>query len=231
MSALFRAVPTEGRRCPRPGFPREELSSKAAGDNRRLTALMRASQNGDRAAYISLLQELVPVLQRLMRNRLRFMQATDREDLVQDVLLSLHVARAKYDSTRPFMPWLMRIARNRMIDGTRRRIRLQAKEVLVDELAGPIPDGMPDPAGDGYGDPEALRRAVNLLPSRQRKAIELVKLRELSLKEAADLSGMSMGALKVSVHRGIKSLRSSLLAHVPEKHAAAKAAPIIAATA
>jgi len=210
MSALFRAAPTEGRRCPRHNFPGEELSSKAAGENRRLTALMRASQNGDRAAYISLLQELVPVLQRLMRRKLRFMQATDREDLVQDVLLSLHVARAKYDNSRPFMPWLMRIALNRMIDGTRRQIRLQAKEVLVDELASFIRDETRDPAEDGYGDPEALRQAVNLLPSRQREAIELVKLRELSLKEAADLSGMSMGALKVSVHRGIKSLRSSL---------------------
>ena len=67
-----------------------------------------------------------------------------------------------------------------------------------------------EPIEEGDGDPEALRRAVTLLPPRQREAIELVKLRELSLKEAADLSGMSTGALKLSVHRGIKSLRSSL---------------------
>lgn len=209
MSTLLQAVSTD-RWHPRHDLPREQSANKAMGEDERLTALMRASQNGDRAAYITLLQELVPVLQRLVRNRLRFMQATDREDLVQDVLLSLHVARAKYDNSRPFMPWLMRIARNRMIDGTRRRTRRQANEVLVDELAVLVPHEAFEPIEEGCGDPEALRRAVNLLPNRQRKAIELVKLRELSLKEAADVSGMSMGALKVSVHRGIKSLRSSL---------------------
>ena len=170
---------------------------------------MRASQNGDRAAYTTLLQELVPVLRRLVRRKFRFLQATDCEDLVQDALLSLHMARAKYDNSRPFMPWLMKIAQNRMIDGTRRQSRLAAKEILLDVLAPPIRDEAARSVEDGYGDAEALHQAVNLLPSRQRQAIELVKLRELSLKEAADLSGMSMGALKVSVHRGIKSLRSS----------------------
>jgi len=189
---------------------RQESSNNVVGADQKLTALMRASWNGDRAAYIRLLQQLVPVLRRLMRRKLWFMQATDHEDLVQDVLLALHAARAKYDNSRPFMPWLMRIARNRMIDGARRQARLQAKELLVDEFAVCIPDEAHEPIEEGYGDPEALRRAVTLLPPRQREAIELVKLRELSLKEAADLSGMSTGALKLSVHRGIKSLRSSL---------------------
>jgi RNA polymerase sigma-70 factor, ECF subfamily len=48
------------------------------------------------------------------------------------------------------------------------------------------------------------------LPAGQRTAIELLKLRELSLKEAANVSGMSVSALKVAAHRAIKSLRGSL---------------------
>jgi len=208
VTTLSRRTSIIGRR-PVPGSARQESTNKAVGESQRLTALMRASQNGDRAAYTTLLQELVPVLRRLVRRKFRFLQATDCEDLVQDALLSLHMARAKYDNSRPFMPWLMKIAQNRMIDGTRRQSRLAAKVILLDVLARPIPDEAAQSVEDGYGDAEALHQAVNLLPSRQRQAIELVKLRELSLKEAADLSGMSMGALKVSVHRGIKSLRSS----------------------
>ena len=51
-------------------------------------------------------------------------------------------------------------------------------------------------------------RAVACLPERQREAVELLKLRELSLAEAARLTGSSEGALKVNVHRAIKALRA-----------------------
>ena len=64
-------------------------SVNQAADDRKFARLMGSAQNGDRVAYASLLQDLVPVLRRLMRRKIGFMQATDHEDLVQDVLLSL----------------------------------------------------------------------------------------------------------------------------------------------
>jgi RNA polymerase sigma factor (sigma-70 family) len=188
----------------------DAATAQRAANDRRLAALMQAAQDGDRMAYASLLRDLVPLLQRLVRGRLHFLQPTDREDLVQDILLSLHAARATYDPRRPFMPWLVSIAHHRMVDRARRHSRLWANEVLVDEFAESISDeasGLPD---SGYGDPEQVRRAVQGLPSGQRTAIELLKLRELSLREAADLSGMTIGALKVATHRAIKSLRGML---------------------
>ena len=171
---------------------------------------MEAAQDGDRAAYADLLHELVPLLQRLVRGRLHFLQPTDREDLVQDILLSLHAARATYDRRRPFMPWLVSIAHHRMVDRARRHSRLWANEVLVDEFADSMADAASDLPDSGYGDPEEVRQAVKGLPAGQRTAIELLKLRELSLREAADLSGMSISALKVATHRAIKSLRGAL---------------------
>ena len=51
---------------------------------------------------------------------------------------------------------------------------------------------------------------MNDLPTRQRTAIELLKLRELSLTEASEFSGIGISALKVSVHRAVKNLRNSL---------------------
>jgi RNA polymerase sigma-70 factor (ECF subfamily) len=183
----------------------DEPSAKAT----RCSSLMRAAQDGDCAAYAALLHEILPLLQRLVRGRLRFLPAADHEDLVQDILLSIHAGRATYDPSRPFMPWLRSIAHHRMVDGARRSGRRTAKELLIDDCAESVAD-RPSIEEDAYGDPQALRRAVNDLPARQRTAIELVKLRELSLIEASELSGIGISALKLSVHRAIKNLRNSL---------------------
>jgi RNA polymerase sigma factor (sigma-70 family) len=188
----------------------DAAAAQRGSDDRRRAALMEAAQDGDRAAYADLLHELVPLLQRLVRGRLHFLQPTDREDLVQDILLSLHAARATYDPRRPVMPWLVSIAHHRMVDRARRHSRLWANEVLVDEFADSMADAASDLPDSGYGDPEEVRQAVKGLPAGQRTAIELLKLRELSLREAADQSGMSISALKVATHRAIKSLRGAL---------------------
>jgi RNA polymerase sigma factor (sigma-70 family) len=189
---------------------REVAVAQRAANDLWLASLMQAAQDGDRVAYAGLLHELVPLLQRLMRRQLGFLQPTDREDLVQDILLSLHAARATYDPRRPFTPWLMSIAHHRMVDRARRRAKSWANEVPVDEFAESISSEVSDLRDSGYGDPEQVRQAVKRLPIGQRTAIELLKLRELSLKEAANASGMSVGALKVAAHRAIKSLRGSL---------------------
>jgi RNA polymerase sigma factor (sigma-70 family) len=173
------------------------------------STLMRAAQDGDRAAYSALLRAIVPLLQRLVQSRLWFLQPADREDLVQEILLSIHAGRASYDPCRPFMPWLMGIAHHRMVDGARRSGRKTGKEEPINEFVESVAD-RPSLEESEYGDPEALRQAVCELPTRQRTAIELLKLRELSLNEASELSGIGISALKVSVHRAIKSLRNSL---------------------
>jgi RNA polymerase sigma-70 factor (ECF subfamily) len=55
-----------------------------------------------------------------------------------------------------------------------------------------------------------LRQAIDSLPQSQRQAITLLKLKEMSLKEAEAASGISIAALKVATHRGVKSLRKIL---------------------
>jgi RNA polymerase sigma-70 factor (ECF subfamily) len=194
----------------KPATQRAASAGRNEGQDRRLSSLMRKAQDGDQTAYATLLREVLPILKRVMQARLGFLPASDREDLVQEVLLSLHAARATYDPARPFMPWLMTIAHNRMVDQARRNGRRAANEVLVDEYPADVADQDSRVAADHYGDPEQLRQAIRALPKGQRAAIELLKLREMSLKEASQATGMSIGALKVSVHRAVKALRSSL---------------------
>jgi RNA polymerase sigma factor (sigma-70 family) len=186
----------------------------AAGPNeqhdRQLSFLMRKAQDGDQAAYASLLREVLPILKRVVQARLGFLPVMDREDLVQDILMSVHAARATYDPTRPFKPWLMTITHNRMVDQARRNSRRNANEMSVDEYPEDVADADAGAAADRYGDPEELRRAIKVLSKGQRSALELLKLREMSLKEASQATGMSISALKVSVHRAIKTLRMSL---------------------
>lgn len=175
-----------------------------------LEMLMQAAQAGDAKAYARLLKEIAPRLNAIIRRQRHFLPAADIEDLVQDVLISLHAVRATYDPGRPFMPWLLAIARNRLADGARRYARQKAHEVNVEEYPVTFSEEGTNIDSELYRDPEALRQAIRALPSGQREAVEMLKLKEMSLKEAAAASGTSVGALKVSVHRAMGALRKAL---------------------
>src|ERR1043166_5639129 len=96
--------------------------------------LMRQAQAGDSVAYLALLRELTPRLRRIIARQRAFAGAADVEDLVQDVLLSLHAVRATYDPARPFMPWLLAIVRHRLVGGARRYARTAGREVALDDM-------------------------------------------------------------------------------------------------
>ena len=176
----------------------------------RLAALMRSAQGGDSNAYTALMQELAVRVRRIVRHRRAFLEHADVEDLVQEVLLSVHAVRATYDATRPFIPWLLAITRNRLADAARRFARLGAREVVVEDLDVTFFIERTNTMTTTYGDPDALTQAIADLPAGQRNAIEMLKLREMSLKEAAAASGTSVGALKVATHRAMDALRRKL---------------------
>lgn len=183
---------------------------ETSDQDRRLARLMRSAQGGDAAAYADLLNEVAPLVRRAVRRRLRGLQPHDIEDIVQDTLLSLHAARATYDPARPLLPWLMGLTRHRIADAARRRSRRLDNEVWRDPLPETFSADGANMPSDTYGDGQALSQAMANLPTGQRRAIELTKLQEMSLKEAAAVSGTSIGALKVAVHRGIIALRRAL---------------------
>jgi RNA polymerase sigma factor (sigma-70 family) len=168
---------------------------------------MRAAQAGDGRAYGQLLAESAPIIRRAVGKR---WNGPDVEDIVQEVLLSLHSVRHTYDPARPFLPWLLAIVQYRVADAARRHARRASRESPECNFEHGLPDVAAPVAQEGPGDPELLSRALADLPEGQRRAIQLLKLEERSLKEAAEATGMSVGALKVAVHRGIKALRAKL---------------------
>jgi RNA polymerase sigma-70 factor (ECF subfamily) len=178
--------------------------------NERLSYLMARAQRGDSDAYVTLLKSITPRIRQLVRRKRPFLEEGDVEDIVQDVLLSIHTVRATYDPARPFVPWLSAIVRHRLADAGRRYVRQGAHEVAVDDLDVTFQSPAANHHEETFGDTEALARAIQALPPGQRQAVELLKLRELSLKEASGVTGLSIGALKLATHRAMASLRRTL---------------------
>ena len=169
--------------------------------------LMARAQDGDRGAYRMLLEDLVPYI-RSIAGRC-FKQPSDVEDAVQDVLMTVHMVRHAYDPNRPFGPWLVAIANRRIIDRLRRDARQRTREIALSAEHETF-SGIPANLGQVNFEQAALGEAIEQLPPEQRQAIKMLKLNEMSLKEAAAASGRSIVALKVATHRAIKSLRRML---------------------
>lgn len=168
--------------------------------------LMARSQAGDARAYHQLLSEITPYVRSIAAKYHRV--AEDVEDTVQDILLSIHAIRQTYDPTRPFAPWLATIAERRALDKLRKRLRTGRRETPLEpehETFAATPAN-----SEGGLEAEELARALKDLPPGQRQALELLKLKELSLKEASAATGLSITALKVATHRALKSLRVTM---------------------
>ena len=182
---------------------------KTASDrSARWSGLMAAAQNGDRATYEQLLREIVPFIRAIASGHHRTADRID--DVVQDVLLTIHRVRHTYDPSRPFEHWLATIAKRRSIDSLRRRIRTHANETADDEAYETFADPQANRSTEVRDATDLLGGALADLTERQREAIDLLKLREMSLVEASKVSGQSIAALKVNVHRAIKALRVKL---------------------
>jgi RNA polymerase sigma factor (sigma-70 family) len=179
-------------------------------ENARLRALARSAQAGDTRAYAELLGAITPRIRQIISNQRRFLQRADIEDIVQEVLLSLHAVRGTYDPERPFMPWLIAITEYRLADAARRYYRDTVRQNEIGRLSVTPAEEMPNTEAERFDDRDALRQAIERLPPRQREAIRLLKLREMSLKEAARASGTSVDALKVAACRAMATLRRTL---------------------
>lgn len=186
------------------------MSSVDSHSDDALGQLMRAAQGGDATAYVELLRTVTPRIRQIVQHRRGFAGSDEVEDLVQEVLLSLHQVRASYDPARPFTPWLLAIVRNRLADGARRYSRTTAREVTIDEEDVTFYETATKFDIAELQDVDTLHEAVRALPEGQRRAIELLKLKGLSLKEAAAITGSSESALKVATHRAMATLRRTL---------------------
>jgi RNA polymerase sigma factor (sigma-70 family) len=173
--------------------------------------LMRAAQAGDARCYEQLLRSVTPFIRSLSRRYCRDPELA--EDVVQDVLLTVHRIRHTWDPRRPFSPWLAAIAARRGIDRLRRATRIARFEVSDEAAFETFATPAANQESGALRAAEAIEPLLAALPERQRLALEAVKIRGLSVAQAARESGQSVGALKVNVHRAVKALRRLVAAN------------------
>src|SRR6201995_5615466 len=170
---------------------------------------MRLAISGDSAAYHRLLKAVTPVLRAGARRGLaRAGQPVDQsEDVVQDILLAVHLKRHTWDANAPFAPWLFAIARNKLIDALRRRGRRVF--VNIDDFAETIPD---KPVAETAAANE-IGGLLQSLPPRQREVVQSSTVDGISNKDTATKFAMKEGAVRVGLHPARGSLTAKLREH------------------
>lgn len=85
--------------------------------NKILGDLMRSAIGGNQSAYEEFLNKILSLLRPMVAKKIT---SADVEDVLQEILISIHKARHTYDGERPIMPWIVAIARFRIADYLRK---------------------------------------------------------------------------------------------------------------
>jgi RNA polymerase sigma-70 factor, ECF subfamily len=178
--------------------------SEAPGDEK-WAQMMRAAIGGDEAVYRRLLEEIGRSVRAMARgafSRARVGDA-DVEDVVQETLLAIHLKRNTWDRGMRLAPWVGAIARHKIIDAMRRRgaRRIEPIEDFEHVLAAPAGE-------DPHARSDAERLMKQLAP-RQRDIVRAISLDGESISATATRLSMSEGAVRVALHRALKSLAAS----------------------
>jgi RNA polymerase sigma-70 factor (ECF subfamily) len=174
-----------------------------SGDN--LAALMQRSLNGDTQAYAMLLKETARLLRPYLSRRLY--AGSEVDDVLQEILLSIHKARHTYDGQRPYKPWMYAIANFRLQDHLRAHYADQLHDAEdLSELEEILPDDVTE-TGFNY---ESISMEVEKLPEKQATILRLMHHEGYTSKEVAEKMGMNESAVKVAAHRAYKVLRERL---------------------
>jgi RNA polymerase sigma-70 factor, ECF subfamily len=197
-------IPGMGNGAPAPvaGRTEAEDASRAAAN-----AAMERYAGGDDAAFSELYDALSPRLLQFLVRQTR--DDSRAEDLLQQTMLQIHCARGRFLQGADVLPWAFAIARRLVIDSYRRRRHEVASGA---DPAGTVtsPHQPVDERLHSMRLAHDLERELARLPEPQRIAFELVKKDGLSMKEAAQVLGTTVTAIKLRAHRAYVALREAL---------------------
>lgn len=167
-------------------------------DEVELARLMRAAIAGDEKAYGDFLQRAACLVRNFARRKIVH-GGIDPEDIVQEVLLAIHLKRHTWRQNAPVTPWLYAIANYKIIDAFRRRGRRVEIEIgeIAETFAAPEPETISD---------REIGRALQTLAPGQRSVVAAVSVDGRSISETATSLGMSETAVRVALHRGLTAL-------------------------
>lgn len=167
---------------------------------------MRAAMDGDQAAYRSLLVSLAHALRSTVRRGFARagLAADEVEDVVQETLLAVHLKRHTWRRDETIGPWITAIARNKLVDALRRRGR--RAQVPIEEVVEELCEEHPDAELDRRD----VDHVLGQLNGRQQDIVRWVSIEGYSIRQVAERLEMTEGAVRVALHRSLKSLAASL---------------------
>jgi RNA polymerase sigma-70 factor (ECF subfamily) len=166
--------------------------------------VIRRAKAGEAAAFRAVVEAYERVLFRIAYRIV--LDAEEARDLCQEILLRVYRNLDKYDPSRPFEPWLFRVATNHCLNWRKRPRRVEPVGGTgeLDLRAGGRP---PE---DGPGDPERLRGAMARLPDEYRTVLALRYEQGCSYDRIAELTGQPLGTVKTWIFRAKAELKTHL---------------------
>jgi RNA polymerase sigma-70 factor (ECF subfamily) len=163
---------------------------------------MREALKGDEASYRRLLEDISRVVRPMARGAFSRSRLGDGdvEDVVQETLLAIHLKRQTWDGGQRLTPWINAIARHKLIDAMRRRgvRRFEPIEDFEAVLAAPAVED-PHTRSD-------VERLMEPLSPRARDIVRSISLEGQSISATAERLKMTEVAVRVALHRALKSL-------------------------
>ena len=174
-------------------------------DNLNLEALMAAALAGDSRAY----SQALAAISRLVRPYLskRLSQTNEVEDVLQEILISIHKSRHTYDGKRPLKPWVYAIAKFRLSDYLRSHYSDTLRNAAELDVAEEMSAMDVTESGFTY---ESIKEEIAKLPGKQPMILHLIHHEGHTAKEVAAKMNMTETAVKVAAHRAYKVLKGRL---------------------
>ena len=173
---------------------------------------------GDPTAYEELIENYAEMVYRVAFRILQ--DPHDAEDAMQEAFLTVYRRIGSFRGDSKFSTWLYRITSNAALDMIRARQRKQGQDIAWDdteEEGAPLPDTvtpLPEEVLMRQETIALLEEALQHLSPKLRTAVILYELEGLSMKEVADVLGISESAAKVRVHRARLLLQEYVRQHV-----------------
>jgi len=181
--------------------------------------LIRRCQAGDESAFECLVTKYQRDLLHIVSWNVG--SAAEAEDIVQEVLCKVYFSLRKFDNERPFYPWLRRVAINQCFDElrrVRRRKILRFTELSEQEartLERFMANHQEDLSSTSSSSADELRslmqKILERLPEKQKMALVLRDLKQVSYEEMADIMKCSKQAVRLKVFRARARLRTQIL--------------------
>ena len=170
------------------------------------TSLAVKAQQGDKVSYNQLLSDLIPFIKSVIAGSLANPDWID--EVVQEVLISVHKSLHTYSADRPFKPWLVSIIHFRRTDLLRKHYRKGGDKQTSTDNQEFIGQHVTKPYS--AGELKDIEKALEQVSDKQRELFLLTRVEGYSMKEVAVRKGMSVSAVKVSVHRTSEKLKAFL---------------------